>query len=585
MTYLATNNGKSTLAVGLGGTVGDTTLQIQVGDVSKFPVVNNGGTGSDFTMLTLRDAAHNMEIVKVTRHDSGSSSFTVQRAQEGTSVRSWQIGDSVSCRLTAGIVQTTYTHPSQSVAAHAASAISFTPTGNIASTDVQAALAELDSEKVSAGHTHSATAITFTPTGNILSTNVSAALAELDSDLTAAINLLAAYLPLAGGTMTGVLNMTAVAINTALTTVASAASPNIWSGGNVIDYTGTVTATGFSNAPQAGASRKLICAAAAPFTAGANMLIDGVASGTTYTCAAGDEVEVTAVSTTQFRLRIKRANGAAVIQYYGGVRQTVQAAPVDTSGLPNFLPATSSGTTLTSTGVSSTVPIVVNAAGGGGSSGLADRVGVSTSNLSWTGLTVTNTVKNYLYVDVAANGTLTTGVTTVAPVYQPGGTPAVTSGLFTFNYGEMRGYLGNGSTAPQGYRVYVGEGTGNGTNVASIVAYALNGIYDSGYTATLPGNASLTSKNHNLGTPNGIARMWFKCGTAELGLAVGDEFYNVAANETNVMPFQYVLSRLSVSVRASANALPWRILNQTTGSGANLTLANHSYKFIVMRGW
>lgn len=181
----------------------------------------------------------------------------------------------------------------------------------------------------------------------------------------------------------------------------------------------------------------------------------------------------------------------------GGVRQTVQAAPVNTSGLPNYLPATSSGTTLTSTGVSSTVPIVVNAAGGGGSSGLADRVGVSTSNLSWTGLTVTNTVKNYLYVDVAANGTLTTGVTTVAPVYQPGGTPAVTSGLFTFNYGEMLGYLGNGSTAPQGYRVYVGEGTGNGTNVASIIAYGLNGRYDSGFFAIT--NNTAYTKSHNLG--------------------------------------------------------------------------------------
>lgn len=303
MTYHATNNGKSTLAVGLGGTVGDTTLQIQVGDVSKFPVINNGGTGSDFTMLTLRDAAHNMEIVKVTRHDSGSSSFTVDRAQEGTSARSWQIGDSVSCRLTAGIVQLTYTHPGQSVGAHAASAISFTPTGNIASTDVQAAIAELDTEKAASGHTHSATAITFTPIGNILSTNVSAALAELDSDLTAAINLLAAYMPLAGGTMTGVINMTGAAINYAKTTVASATTPDIWTGtGNFIDYTGANNAAGFAAAPQPGASRTLICAGAPTFTAGANMLIEGVASGGVLTMAANQLLDVVAITTTQFKL-------------------------------------------------------------------------------------------------------------------------------------------------------------------------------------------------------------------------------------------------------------------------------------------
>lgn len=149
MTYMATNFASSTLAVGLGGTIGDVTLQIQVGDVSKFPVINNGGSGSDYTMIVLSDAAKNREIIKCTRHDSSSTSFTVERAQEGTSARVWQAGDSVSVRLTAGVVTQTYTHPSQSTGAHAASAISFTPAGSIAATTVQAAIAELDTEKAS----------------------------------------------------------------------------------------------------------------------------------------------------------------------------------------------------------------------------------------------------------------------------------------------------------------------------------------------------------------------------------------------------------------------------------------------------
>jgi hypothetical protein len=48
-------------------------------------------------------------------------------------------------------------HISDSAGAHAASAISFSATGNVASTDVQAAIAELDSEKSATSHDHSGT--------------------------------------------------------------------------------------------------------------------------------------------------------------------------------------------------------------------------------------------------------------------------------------------------------------------------------------------------------------------------------------------------------------------------------------------
>jgi len=51
----------------------------------------------------------------------------------------------------------------------------FTPAGTIAATDVQAAIAELDSE-------NSATTTPFTPTGTIASSNVQSAIAELDSE-------------------------------------------------------------------------------------------------------------------------------------------------------------------------------------------------------------------------------------------------------------------------------------------------------------------------------------------------------------------------------------------------------------------
>lgn len=150
MTYKATNNAVSTLAASINTAA--TTLNIQAADVLEFPVINNGGVGSDYTMLTLEDASNNIEVVQVTRHDSGASAFTVLRAQEGTTARNWAIGDLVSCRLTAGVVTESFTlvgaHVAQSSGAHAASAISFAPAGNIAATDVQAAVVELDSEAV-----------------------------------------------------------------------------------------------------------------------------------------------------------------------------------------------------------------------------------------------------------------------------------------------------------------------------------------------------------------------------------------------------------------------------------------------------
>jgi len=110
-----------------------------------------------------------------------------------------------------------------------------------------------------------------------------------------------------GGTMTG-------GINEAKTTVASATTPDIFAVtvGGYIDYTGTTTCTGFVAAPQAGAVREIRCSGAAPFTAGANMLIDGYASGETFTATADDRIIVRAETTTQFRLTIRKRNAKSI---------------------------------------------------------------------------------------------------------------------------------------------------------------------------------------------------------------------------------------------------------------------------------
>ena len=116
-------------------------------------------------------------------------------------------------------------------------------------------------------------------------------------------------------TFTGVQTIAATgAQNLPRVTVAShATTADIWTAGHQIDWTGTATTTAFPAAPQAGAERVLVCAAACSFTAGANMLIDGVASAATVTCAANDTVTVRAVTTTQFKLSRVKYDGTAQV--------------------------------------------------------------------------------------------------------------------------------------------------------------------------------------------------------------------------------------------------------------------------------
>lgn len=102
------------------------------------------------------------------------------------------------------------------------------------------------------------------------------------------------------------------AINENIATVAGhATTADIWAvAGNLIDWTGTPTTTAFPTAPQAGATRRLLCAAACSFVHSANLQLPGAVD---RTAAAGDIVTVTAETTTKFRLTIEPASGLPIV--------------------------------------------------------------------------------------------------------------------------------------------------------------------------------------------------------------------------------------------------------------------------------
>jgi len=91
MAVLYSNNASSLLLASINNT--DTTFSVSSGTGSLFPSTAGGG----HYYLTFSDLNGNVEIVLVTT--KSSDTFTVTRAQDGTSARSWTLGDRIELRL------------------------------------------------------------------------------------------------------------------------------------------------------------------------------------------------------------------------------------------------------------------------------------------------------------------------------------------------------------------------------------------------------------------------------------------------------------------------------------------------------
>ncbi|MET3481528.1 hypothetical protein [Methylobacterium sp. 1973] len=290
---------------------------------------------------------------------------------------------------------------------------------------------------------------------------------------------------------------------------------------------------------------------------------------TATTPAAGDN-STRVATTAALQTAIAAVTGGAPFP----VRQTVAAGPTS-GGLPSFLPATSGSLSITATGVSSTVPLIVTAAQGFGSSGPVNVTWTYTSNPTWTGLAASAT--NFLYVNASTGAA---GFSTLAPIYQAGGTPSTANGQFTFDTVAMIGYMGNGSTATATPLVFVGEVVTSASGVTSSMAYGYNGYYDSGYTNTL---ASGAGKNHNIGVIPEMTKYVIKNLSSDQGYAVGQVIVNgVSTANGNFGIIPVYTSRTGMLIPAVTN---FTLPNATSGAVVSITNASWAYKFVAQRGW
>lgn len=363
------------------------------------------------------------------------------------------------------------------------------------------------------------------------------------------------------------------------TAVASASTINLDTAtGDYVHITGTTTITAVTLAQ--GQTRKIVFDGALTFTNGASLILPGGASITT---AAGDTAVLVGEASSVVRcISYSKASGASIVSSASvPVRQTVLSGPVDSNGLASFGGSTGS-TTVTMSGT-----LVATAANGFSSTGGVNLVGSGT-NLSWTGLSTNGTM--YLYVDVGSDGSLTAGSGTLAPTYQWGGTYSTTSGQFTFNIQEMVGKVGNGSTAAQTYRVYVGQVTVAGNVVTAIVWYQLMGRFRSASTAGLPALNSATSVTHNLGFKPKITQFIGTCTTTDNGWSVGDEYHEwIGRDSTGTQNVRIVphpnADGLTMTVVAPPSSGSYATAPKGGGIGGAATLSSWSYITQAQRDW
>jgi len=233
------DNAATTLAASISNNPGVTSITLA--DASKFPVVNHTGVGTDWSYVTLFDAANNFEIVKVTRRDNLSNALTIVR---GTAMglsgytdadcKAWaSTSTGVACRLIAQVINDVSTAATNAAAdADAAAASAAAAVAGVKVTNADTTSGKLDEKITVSGNLSKSVVnpgadekLNFTVTIPVSSVfGRTGAVVLTSGDVTGALGYTpynfgattpwhtgnlnpASYLPLSGGTLTGSLFM------------------------------------------------------------------------------------------------------------------------------------------------------------------------------------------------------------------------------------------------------------------------------------------------------------------------------------------------------------------------------------------
>jgi len=172
MGVILKNNAVSTITTAISAS--DVGLAVAAGTGTLFPTLG----ASDYFYATLVSAGGTYEVIKVTARVGDT--MTIVRAQEGTTAQSFASGSRIEVRVTAASITDMIAEHDQ------ASEITFTPTGGISATNVQSAIAEVDSESAKAATlagSGGAALIGNAPSGTVSATTVQGAINEIVSDL------------------------------------------------------------------------------------------------------------------------------------------------------------------------------------------------------------------------------------------------------------------------------------------------------------------------------------------------------------------------------------------------------------------
>jgi hypothetical protein len=136
-------------------------------------------------------------------------------------------------------------------------------------------------------------------------------------------------------------------------------------------------------------------------------------------------------------------------------------------------------------------------------------------------------------------------------------------------------------------RAYVAEAVTGAAAVSSVINYALNGKYDSGFTSPIPAVSTQTIKSSNLGIPAGIAEVFAECTDNDGGFVAGDLVSKITTYTSGGSFFSPLGVTTTRNTVAFSTQSGWSFSVTSKGGGSAITLqsAKWKYKITAQRPW